>query len=239
MLLATPPFAPSVLHALHGQGIFHTEDLRRADPCRVFLLLKQQQAGLTRSVFWHLAAAADGCTAPELDAARREWWQRRLRDCPPVAQFPPQAEMETLMRAALAQARQAAEAGEVPVGAVAVHNGRIIAAAHNGCIGGCHIGLHAEMRVLAQAGQVLQNYRLNECDVYVSLEPCCMCAGALIQARVRRVVYAAAEPKTGAAGSVLDVFAERRLNTHTAVLGGVLADEAQALLQQFFRQQRG
>ena len=91
---------------------------------------------------------------------------------------------------------------------------------------------------MAQAGAVLGNYRLTECDVYITLEPCMMCAGALLQARVKRVIFGAAEPKMGAAGSVLNVFAQRRFNSHTAIQGGILANECQAVLQQFFQQNR-
>jgi hypothetical protein len=102
----------------------------------------------------------------------------------------------------------------------------------------CNISHHAEIQALAAAGQVLGNYRLNECDVYVSLEPCAMCASAMIQARVARVVFAAHEPKTGAAGSVLNLFSNNQLNQHTAMLGGLLADEAKQQLQAFFRLRR-
>ena len=142
------------------------------------------------------------------------------------------------MQAALVQAALAAEAGEVPVGAVVVHCGNIVAQAYNRCVADCNVSHHAEILALAQAGQVLGSYRLNECDVYVSLEPCAMCASALMQARVARVIFAASEPKTGAAGSVVNLFANKVLNAHTAVLGGVLADEAQAILQQFFQSKR-
>ena len=98
---------------------------------------------------------------------------------------------------------------------------------------------HAEIRALSQAGAALQNYRLDGCDVYITLEPCIMCSGALVQARVRRVIFGATEPNTGAAGSIADVFSDRHLNPHTAVLGGILAEECRALLQQFFQNRRG
>ena len=157
--------------------------------------------------------------------------------------FPEAAPAETSedarwMRLALQAAHEAAARGEVPVGAVVVHRGEIIAQAHNRCVADCSISHHAEIQALAAAGQALGNYRLNECDVYVSLEPCAMCASAMIQARVARVVFAAHEPKTGAAGSVLNLFANKQLNQHTAILGGVLADEAKQQLQAFFRLRR-
>ena len=107
------------------------------------------------------------------------------------------------MRLAIEQARQSAALGEVPVGAVIVYQGKAIAAAHNTCIGDHNVSHHAEINALAAAGKALQNYRLEDCDVYITLEPCSMCASALIQARVGRVIYGAAEAKTGAAGSVV------------------------------------
>ena len=142
------------------------------------------------------------------------------------------------MLRALALAREAGAEGEVPVGALVVKDGEVIAAAHNLCVSSHNISQHAEIRALSQAGAALQNYRLDECDVYITLEPCSMCSSALMQARVRRVVYGAAEPKSGAAGSVVNLFAEPRLNPHSAVKGGILAAECRALLQDFFRQRR-
>jgi len=145
---------------------------------------------------------------------------------------------EIFMRQALALARQAAETGEVPVGAVLVHQGQVIASGHNAPIGSHDPTAHAEIRALRDAAQQLGNYRLEDCELYVTLEPCPMCAGALLHARLKRVVYGAADPKTGAAGSVLDLFAFGQLNHQTQVQGGVLATECGALLQGFFQQKR-
>lgn len=238
MLKITPPLPPAVRQALDTLGIVTAEDLRRADPCRVFMLLKQQ-GGITMRVFWQLAALADGHDNPAaLTPAVRTRWQSRLRLCPPVAVFPPQTEMERWMRVAMAEAKRAAMLGEVPVGAAVVRGGHAVAAAGNACIAENDPCAHAEIRALAKAGRALQNYRLSDCDVYITLEPCLMCAAALIQARVRRVIFAAAEPRTGAAGSVYDLFSHRKFNPHTAVLGGVMAEQAQALMQNFFRQRR-
>ncbi|MBS0507421.1 MAG: tRNA adenosine(34) deaminase TadA [Proteobacteria bacterium] len=142
------------------------------------------------------------------------------------------------MQAALAEARAARQAGEVPVGAVLVRGGEVIATGRNAPIA-CHDpSAHAEMQALRAAAQRLGNYRLDGCTLYVTLEPCAMCAGAMLHARVPRVVYGAADPKTGAAGSVLNLFAEPRLNHQTQVAGGVLAQECGALLQDFFRTRR-
>lgn len=144
------------------------------------------------------------------------------------------------MGLALQQARRGAALGEVPVGAVLVRPGasQPVAAAHNQPIGLCDPSAHAELLALRQGAQALGNYRLDGCTLYVTLEPCAMCAQAMLHARLRRLVYGAPEPKTGAAGSVLDLFAIAALNHHTAVQGGVRADECAALLQDFFSQRR-
>ncbi len=142
------------------------------------------------------------------------------------------------MRQALALARQAAQAGEVPVGAVLVHQGEVIASGHNAPIINNDPTAHAEIAALRAAAGQLRNYRLEDCELYVTLEPCPMCAGALLHARLRRVVFGAPDPKTGVAGSVLDLFANRQLNHQTQVQGGVLAGECGALLQDFFQHKR-
>ena len=145
---------------------------------------------------------------------------------------------DAAMRLALDQAELAWRAGEVPVGAVVLRDGRLIAAGHNQPITTHDPTAHAELAALRQAAQLLANYRLPECELFVTLEPCAMCAMALMHARFKRVVFGAADPKTGAAGSVLDLFAEPRLNHHTAVLGGVLAADCGQLLREFFAERR-
>ncbi len=142
------------------------------------------------------------------------------------------------MREALAQAELAAQAGEVPVGAVVVHQGRVVGRGHNRSLSRQDVSAHAEIEALRDASQTLGNYRLDDCALYVTLEPCVMCSGALMAARLSRVVYGASEPKTGAAGSVLNVFAEPRLNHHTQVSGGMLAEECGQALQAFFQGRR-
>jgi tRNA(adenine34) deaminase len=142
------------------------------------------------------------------------------------------------MRLALAQARLAGAAGEVPVGAVVVHQGRVIGQGGNAPIGQHDPSAHAEMVALREAAQALGNYRLDDCELYVTLEPCAMCVGAMLHARIKRVVFGASDPKTGAAGSVVNLMAEPRLNHHTAVQGGVLAADCAALLQEFFKTRR-
>lgn len=142
------------------------------------------------------------------------------------------------MSLALEQAREAAAAGEVPVGAVVVRDGEVIATGRNSPVGDSDPTSHAEIVALRAAARALGNYRLDGCTLYVTLEPCAMCVGAMLHARLQRVVFGARDPKTGAAGSVVDLFAQRRLNHRTLSEGGVLADECGALLAQFFRDRR-
>jgi len=142
------------------------------------------------------------------------------------------------MALALAQARLAAEAGEVPVGAVLVRNGQLIATGRNTPVAQHDPSAHAEINALRAGAAALGNYRLDGCELFVTLEPCAMCAGAMLHSRLARVVFGATDPKTGAAGSVLDLFAQPRLNHRTQVSGGVLADECAAVLQAFFQQRR-
>jgi tRNA(adenine34) deaminase len=142
------------------------------------------------------------------------------------------------MRQALDQARNAQILGEVPVGAVIVRNGVVIATGYNHPVGSHDPTAHAEIAALRQAAEQLGNYRLPECEIYVTLEPCAMCVGAMLHARLKRVVFGAYDPKTGAAGGVLDIFAEPHLNHQTAVRGGVLSDECGALLREFFAERR-
>ncbi|MFT4243324.1 MAG: tRNA adenosine(34) deaminase TadA [Acidovorax sp.] len=142
------------------------------------------------------------------------------------------------MRQALALAHEASLAGEVPVGAVVVKDGQVIATGRNAPIAGHDPTAHAEIAALREAARRLGNYRLDGCTLYVTLEPCAMCSGAMLHARVARVVYGAADPKTGAAGSVVDLFGNAQLNHQTQVQGGVLADECGAPLRDFFRERR-
>lgn len=139
---------------------------------------------------------------------------------------------------ALDLAAQAAAAGEVPVGAVVVLDGVVVGRGYNQPVSGSDPSAHAEIMALRDAGRTLGNYRLPNCDLYVTLEPCVMCSGAIMHARVRRVVFGAGDPKTGACGSVIDLFAETKLNHHATVTGGVMAGEAVGLLRNFFAGRR-
>lgn len=145
---------------------------------------------------------------------------------------------ERFMKEALALAREAAILDEVPVGAVVVKDGRIIGRGFNAPISRHDPTAHAEIVALRDAARLLGNYRLPGCEIYVTLEPCVMCAGAILHARLARLVFAASDPKTGACGSVVNLFEEARLNHHALVAGGLLADESSALLSGFFAARR-
>ena len=145
---------------------------------------------------------------------------------------------EHFMELALAQAREAAACGEVPVGAVVVRNGAVVARGRNAMIGVNDPTAHAEIVATRAAALALGNYRLGECELFVTLEPCVMCSGAILAARFQRVVFGAREPKTGAAGSVIDIYADKQLNHHTVVRGGVLADACGEVVKKFFRERR-
>jgi tRNA(adenine34) deaminase len=145
---------------------------------------------------------------------------------------------EDFMRVALQLARQAQQCNEVPVGAVVVRDGEIVGRGFNAPISRHDPTAHAEMMALRDAARQLGNYRLVGCELFVTLEPCLMCVGAMFHARVTRVVYGAADPKTGAAGSVLNLFTVAELNHHARIEGGVLAGECGALLSNFFAARR-
>ena len=142
------------------------------------------------------------------------------------------------LQLALEEAIAAGQAGEVPVGAVLVHQGEVLARAQNRVVRDSDPTAHAEVVALRAAGRALGNYRLNGCSLFVTLEPCSMCAGALVHARVDRVVYATADPKGGAAGSVLTVINHPRLNHQMQLDSGLLAEESSELLKAFFRERR-
>lgn len=143
-----------------------------------------------------------------------------------------------MIRLSIDQALNAATVGEVPVGAVLVKDGKVIATGFNHPVGSHDPTAHAEIHALRAAAEQLGNYRLADCDLYVTLEPCAMCAGAIMHARIRRLVFGARDPKTGACGSVVDLMAEHRLNHHTAVQGGVLETECGRVLSDFFVERR-
>jgi tRNA(adenine34) deaminase len=142
------------------------------------------------------------------------------------------------MHLAIEQAQLAAEAGEVPVGAVLVRDGQVISKAFNKPITNHDPSAHAEMLALREAALLQENYRIPGSTLYVTLEPCAMCSGAMLHARIDRVVYGAPDPKTGAAGSVLDLFSSKQINHQTSVEGGIMSEECGQLLRDFFKGRR-
>lgn len=145
---------------------------------------------------------------------------------------------QTLMATALKLAAEAALAGEVPVGAIVVKDGKIIGRGSNAPIGSHDPSAHAEIQAMRDAAKFLGNYRLVDCTLYVTLEPCAMCAGAIQHARISRLVYGASDHKTGACGSVVNLMAEEKLNHHTQVTSGVMANECGSILTNFFSERR-
>ena len=142
------------------------------------------------------------------------------------------------MQKALLEARKGWEKNEVPVGAVVVRDNEIIARAHNQPITGCNPVAHAEILALQDAARMISNYRLVDCDLYITLEPCTMCAGAIVHSRIRRVIFGAFEPKAGAAVSVTQVFSQPQMNHQVEVVSGVLEQECSAMISDFFRARR-
>jgi len=150
-----------------------------------------------------------------------------------------QAELDQqYMRMAIEQAQLAAQAGEVPVGAVLVKDSQVIAKAFNKPIANHDPSAHAEMLTLREAALAQENYRIPGGTLYVTLEPCAMCSGAMLHARIDRLVYGAPDPKTGAAGSVIDLFASKQINHQTSVDGGIMSEECGQLLRDFFKGRR-
>jgi tRNA(adenine34) deaminase len=145
---------------------------------------------------------------------------------------------ELLMEAALRAAQRALDAGEVPVGAVVVHNGQIIAEGWNRNLTGNDPTAHAEITALREAGAIVGNHRLGDCELFATIEPCAMCAGALVHARIKRLVYGAEDPKAGAVHSVMQVLNHPQLNHRIEVKGGVLGGRCAEMLQSFFRERR-
>ena len=155
-----------------------------------------------------------------------------------LQKFPANPRDDAFMREALALAQLAWDLGEVPVGAVVVRHGEIIGRGFNRSITSNDPTTHAEIVALREAALTLKNYRLADCELYVTLEPCMMCVGAMLHARLTRVVFGAADPKTGACGSVIDLPAEKKLNHHATFEGGVLTGECSQLLKAFFAERR-
>ena len=194
----------------------------------------RELAGLAGVDLGLLAAEARDSEREARDARQAAW--RARRDEVPAGRSA--GEDASWMGEALALARQAEARGEVPVGAVVVQRGAVVGRGGNAPVAASDPTAHAEIAALREAGRALGNYRLPEASLYVTLEPCAMCAGAIVHARLARLVFGARDPKTGACGSVVDLLAERRINHHTVAVGGVRAEECGALLSAFFASRR-
>jgi len=236
--LTSPPLPPSAIAALAELGIGSREQLAAHGAVSAYLLLKAAGQTATERLLFALSAAELGLHWQQLSDHDRARLRHALRAHPPVRLAPTLAEQQHYMDEALSLAEQGASKGEVPVGAVVVYRGEIIGRGYNQPIGRHDPSAHAEMLALREAATALGNYRLAGCDLYVTLEPCPMCAGAIVMARFDRLLYGAREPKTGAAGSQLDLFANRQLNPHTAVFGGLSAERCQQQLSEFFQRRR-
>jgi len=201
--------------------------------------LQAAASGLDAERLTASVAAAQVADA-ERRASRKAAWLAQQARAIEVSEAPlsTPADDAFFMRQAIDQAHNAWALGEVPVGAVVVRDGKVIATGFNQPVGNHDPTAHAEIQALRAAAEALDNYRLPECELFVTLEPCAMCAGAMQHARIRRVVFGARDPKTGACGSVIDLFGVERLNHHASVRGDVLGDECGRLLSQFFAERR-
>lgn len=236
--LSSPPLPPKAVAWLAQQGILDAQQLRACGVVKTFLLFKAAGLSVTSRLLYALEAAARGQHWSDLSESDRQSLQYQLAIHPPV-RLPPEAESaEHFMLRALELADIAARQGEVPVGALVVQQGVIIGEGYNQPRGLCDPSAHAEMLALRQAASAIGNYRLSGCDLYVTLEPCPMCSGAILNARIDRVIFAASEAKTGAAGSVIDLFSNTQLNPHTACFSGVQSQAAAARLSDFFLKKR-
>lgn len=233
--LVIPPKARQWLAQL---GIVSPEQLRQLGAPAVFQALHRRHFPVNRRLLWGLLAIERGCHWSDLTDEEKQYsWQAVQQGFPPL--MPDELPVaEQAMGLALAQARQAQAVGEVPVGAVVMQGETLIAVGHNLPRQQHDPTAHAEIVALRRAAEKLANYRLQDCTLYVTLEPCVMCAGAILHARLQRVVFGAYDDRAGAAGSVCNVFAMPVLNHQTAVSGGILATPCRELLQQFFAQRR-
>ncbi|OHX13160.1 tRNA adenosine(34) deaminase TadA [Chromobacterium sphagni] len=238
MTLSSPPLPPAAIGWLASLNIRTRPQLQQRGAVTAFLQLKAAGHTVTRRLLFALEAAARGIHWQQLNDGDRAALLQQLASHPPVALPPDEASRRGFMLQALQLAELAAVEGEVPVGAVVVKNGMVVGRGYNQPIGLHDPSAHAEMLALRDAARHLGNYRLDGCDLYVTLEPCPMCSGAILHARIARVLYGARDAKTGAAGSTVDLFANAQLNHHAAVFGGIEAERCAEQLSAFFQLRR-
>lgn len=237
-LLLSPPLPPAAIRWLYALDINDRPTLAQYGAARAYALLKAAGHTVTLKLLYALEAAIRGVHWSQLDDDDRLQLRTALAQLPPQRPLPPLAERQRFMALARELAQQAAMEGEVPVGAVVVRNGEVIGRGYNRPCTSHDPSAHAEMLALRDAAATLGNYRLAGCQLYVTLEPCPMCSGAILHARIDHVLFGAFDAKTGAAGSVLNLFAETKLNHQTAIDGGIDAENCGGLLAEFFRQRR-
>ncbi len=225
--------SPKICALLAELGVTSLSELRAKGAALLYRELQARQQGVTQAVYWRLAALEMGRDLSAIDIKEKKRLATILKATPKTRLFPGNMVLAHYMTMALEQARSAQKENEVPVGAVAVYQGEVISRGHNQVVKNCFVGDHAEMMVLREVGQILGNYRLKKVDLYVTVEPCMMCLGAIAAARIGRLIYGAKEPKTGATNHYA-LFHP----IQTAILGGVLAEESTALLQEFFQARR-
>ena len=228
---------PKVVDQLKQLGIFNTAQLREKGALSVFLQLQMCHRGLTRAILWRLYAIEWNMSLSDISSEIKQNLSYLLKQTAPIAIFPEQIIMEGWMRCALKEAKRAALMGEIPVGAVIVYQDQVIASGYNQMQKQCCVLYHAEMTAIEKASKILDNHRLLGCDLYVTVEPCMMCVGAILQARIRRVIYGALEAKTGMVVSV-DQSIYQHTNHHTTFLGGILTEECRQLMRGFFQAKR-
>lgn len=231
-----PFLSTKTLAQLDALGIHTREQLKELGAVAVFLALKSRHQGITKKMLAALCAAEHGTPIHEKQLEEAITLAQTMRFAPLMPNEKQEAEF--WMNEALKQAKLAEKKGEIPVGAVIVQDGICISAAHNLPIETHDPSAHAELIALRNAAAILKNYRLNHATLYVTLEPCPMCAGAIFHSRLKRVVFGASDPKGGAGGGAVNLFAHPQLNPHTALSGGILQKPCQEILQNFFKNRR-
>lgn len=224
----------SIINKLKSIGIDDIATLNKLGAVKVFLLLRKSKMTVTNSILWKLDSVARGVSLVDIDEFRKNKLLMDVKNSPPVDLFPDIHVMKKFMNEALNEAKIALAHNEVPVGSVIVYKNTIISRAYNQTIYKNSIENHAEIIAIRKASDYLKSYRLDECDIYVTLEPCIMCAGAIINSRIRRLIFGLQDFKTGVAGSVINIFENSKLNKFTSVLFGINKTESKKLLQHFF-----
>lgn len=238
MLLSSPPFSQKVLDTLNKLDLKTVEQLTQLGAISAFLHLKESGLTITRSTLWQLYAITEQQHLSDITDEKKKQLLSQLKAHPPIAIFPETTTLNNYMTQALLEAKKAYNIEEIPIGCIIVYRNQIIGRGYNQSRLKNLISAHAELIAIQEASSFIKNFRLENCDLYTTVEPCPMCASAIIQARIRRVIIGTMEPRTGAAGSVIDLFGSRNINQHTAVYKGVLQKQCQNILHDFFRAKR-